>query len=126
MHKSQKTYYFCNNCGKQGHVFGHCKLPITSVGIVAFRRIDKDIRYLLICRKDSLGFIEFLRGKYPLYNSDYIQTLINEMTVQEKTKLMTKSFEELWRCLWGDYIGLQYRGEERHAKEKFTQINLNV
>ena len=26
----------CNNCGKTGHSFHHCKLPITSYGIILF------------------------------------------------------------------------------------------
>ena len=80
----------------------------------------------MICRKDSLGYIEFLRGKYPLYNKEYIQTLIDEMTVHEKEKLVSNSFEKLWKSLWGDFIGIQYRSEEKHAKEKFTQIQRGI
>ena len=26
----------CNNCGKQGHSFHQCKLPVTSYGIILF------------------------------------------------------------------------------------------
>ena len=38
-------YSFCNNCGKQGHLYHQCKRPITSIGIVAFRNIhDKKLR----------------------------------------------------------------------------------
>jgi hypothetical protein len=29
---------FCNNCGKSGHLFHQCKHPITSNGIVLFRK----------------------------------------------------------------------------------------
>ena len=76
------TYQFCNNCGKQGHLYNQCKNPIISSGIVAFRKKTK-FEYLMICRKDSLGYVEFIRGKYPLYNKEYILTLINEMTVKE-------------------------------------------
>jgi 8-oxo-dGTP pyrophosphatase MutT (NUDIX family) len=101
-------------------------MPITSIGIVAFKKESNVLKYLMICRKDSLGYIEFLRGKYPLYNKEYIQTLIDEMTVHEKEKLISNSFEELWKGLWGDFIGIQYRGEEKHAKEKFTQIQRGI
>ena len=81
-----KLYKFCNNCGKQGHIFNQCKRPITSSGIIAFRKRKNTnkMEYLMICRKDSLGYIDFLRGKYPLYNKQYILTLINEMTLQKK------------------------------------------
>ena len=54
-----------------------------------------------------------------MYNKEYIQTLIDEMTVHEKEKLISNSFEELWKGLWGDFIGIQYRGEEKHAKGFF-------
>ena len=30
-----KNYQYCNNCGKQGHIFQNCKKPIISSGIVA-------------------------------------------------------------------------------------------
>lgn len=122
----QRTYHFCNNCGKQGHMFNNCKLPIISIGIVSFRKTEKGLQYLLICRKDSLGFIEFLRGKYPLYNKEYILNLINEMTVSEKAMLLKENFLDLWKYLWGDFIGVQYKNEERHAYEKFTQIKRGI
>ena len=119
-----KTYQYCNNCGKQGHVFNQCKIPISSNGVIAFRKRKdtNEIEYLMICRKDSLGYIDFLRGKYPLYNKEYILTLIDEMTVLEKQNLLNMEFDELWNNLWGDFIGLQYRTEEKMAKDKFIQI----
>ena len=121
-----KTYNFCNNCGKQGHLYQHCKSPITSIGIIAFKKVDDEYRYLMICRKDSLGYVEFMRGKYPLYNNEYIQNIINEMTIQEKANLLTKEFDELWKDLWGDFFGVQYRSEEKNAKEKFYQIREGI
>ena len=119
------TYQFCNNCGKQGHLYNQCKNPIISSGIVAFRKKTK-FEYLMICRKDSLGYVEFIRGKYPLYNKGYILTLINEMTVKEKQNVLNCEFSELWRTLWGDYVGLQYRGEENSATDKFLQIKRGI
>ena len=68
---------YCNNCGKTGHVFHQCKVPITSIGVIAFRINDNnDIEYLLIRRKDTLGFIDFLRGKYSLINKEYILSML--------------------------------------------------
>ena len=122
----QKSHQFCNNCGKQGHLYNHCKVPITSIGIIGFKKVDNNFKYLLICRKDSLGFIEFLRGKYPLYNKDYIQNLIDEMTISEKQNLLTLTFDQLWKNLWGEFIGIQYRGEEKHSRDKFRQIKRGI
>ena len=102
----QKSHNFCNNCTNQGHLFNQCKMPITSVGIVSFIKEKDTLKYLMICRKDSLGYIEFLRGKYPLYNKDYIQTLVDEMTISEKERIISNSFDDLWKGLWGDFIGI--------------------
>ena len=121
-----RSNQFCNNCGKQGHLFNHCKIPITSIGIICFNKEQNNNKYLMICRKDSLGYIEFLRGKYPLYNKDYIQTLVDEMTINEKNKIISLSFDELWSELWGDYVGLQYRNEEKHSRDKFNQIKRGI
>ena len=88
---SLKPYHYCNNCGKSGHVFNQCKSPILSIGILTFRK-NKDglIEFLMICRKDTLGYVDFLRGKYPLYNKLHLLNIINEMTVDEKNKLLNK------------------------------------
>ena len=111
-----------------GHSYNQCCKPITSLGMVAFNKLlDKDcLKYLLICRKDSLGYVEFMRGKYPLYNQEYIQNIINEMTIQEKANLLTKDFNSLWKELWGDYYGVQYKTEEKSASEKFYQVKEGI
>ena len=117
---------FCNNCGKIGHSYNQCSKPIISLGIIAFNKQYNNLKYLLICRKDSLGYVEFIRGKYPLYNQTYIQNLINEMTISEKNKLLTKDFADLWKDLWGDYFGTQYKSEENLSRNKFNNIKEGI
>ena len=119
---ASKTYNFCNNCGKTGHAYHLCKLPITSIGIIAFKATEDKLKYLMIRRKDSLGYVDFMRGRYPLHNKNYLINIINEMTNQEKENLLNKSFDDNWSNLWGENIGIQYRGEERTSKEKFKQL----
>ena len=84
-----KNFQFCNNCGRNGHLFHSCKKPISSLGIICFTFHDNKLKFLLICRKDTLGYVDFIRGKYPLYNKDYIQNIIDEMTLYEKKKILT-------------------------------------
>ena len=95
-----KYYDVCNNCGKQGHTFKQCKNPITSFGVIIFRIHQNQRQYLMIRRKDTLGYIDFMRGKYSMSNQNYILNMFKQMTVQEKHKLMTYTFEELWKDLW--------------------------
>ena len=94
---------YCNNCGKNGHMFHQCKLPITSYGIIAFRENPFNgnaLEYLMIRRKDTLGFVDFMRGKYSIYNKDYILNMIKQMTNEEKDRLITVPFSKLWEDLW--------------------------
>ena len=86
------TYNLCNNCGKQGHLFQDCKMPIISIGIILFRKSDRGFEYLMIRRKDSFGFSDFLRGKYAIYNKNYITNIVDEMTINEKKRILNKDF----------------------------------
>lgn len=119
---------FCNNCGNLGHAFHHCKKPITSIGTIVYKRNENlnTLKYLLICRKDTLGFVDFMRGKYILNDKSYIQNIINEMTNDEKHRLMTFDFNQLWKQLWGNTIGIQYRGEENISKDKFNKLKEGI
>ena len=121
-----KSFNFCNNCGKTGHQFHSCKHPITSVGLISFRMFNNKLQYLMIRRKHSLGFVEFMRGKYPLYNYNYLLNIFNEMSVYEKEKIRNSSFDELWNYLWGENVGIQYRGEEKTSREKYESLIIGI
>jgi len=113
----------CNNCGKQGHMFHQCKLPITSYGIILFRYNNNEIEYLMLRRKDSFGFIDLLRGKYVLTNLEQIQSIFNEMSIEEKERVKTQDFQTLWKNMWGETIlGSQYRSEEILSQKKFDTL----
>ena len=87
---------YCNNCGNEGHLYRHCRLPVLSYGILC---IDKD-KVLMIQRKDSLSYIEFLRGKYGIYDSKYLVKLFNGCSLEERDNIKNLSFDELWIKLW--------------------------
>jgi ADP-ribose pyrophosphatase YjhB (NUDIX family) len=88
----------CNNCGREWHVYKQCKSPITSNGII---NVNEKKEYLMICRKKTLGYVDFLRGKYLMTSKNHITNLISEMTTQEKKDLTEKKFNDLWGDLWG-------------------------
>ena len=115
----------CNNCGKQGHLFYLCKLPIISYGIIVFRIKDTVVEYLMIRRKDSFGYIDFIRGKYSPYYIEQIQNSINEMSISEKNTLMTEPFSNLWKNMWGT-SQINYKGEETSSFKKFELIKNGV
>lgn len=128
-----KTYYslskqFCNNCGKQGHVYNQCKVPITSIGIITFRiNNNAELEYLMICRKHTLGFIDFMRGKYLPTNKEYILNMMKQMTDHEKRNLVALPFADLWKDIWGnESISVQYKMEENTSRDRFAALVAGV
>ena len=118
----------CNNCGKPGHLFNHCKMPITSTGVIAFRYTTSgSIEYLLIRRKETLGYIDFMRGKYSVQNKDYIMNMLKQMTEHEKSRLLTTDFDTLWKDIWGDgFYNSRYKIEESISREKHISLSVGI
>lgn len=116
----------CLNCGIRGHTFRECRLPVMSYGVIAIKPtlVEGHIepRYLMIRRKDSLSYVEFLRGKYKLTNHAYIQLLCNEMTSMERERLLTIPFTDLWYALWNGQHTRQFRNESDVAQSTFNTL----
>lgn len=115
---------YCANCGAAGHLFKSCNHPITSYGIICYRlKCDLDCvypEYLMVQRKDSLSYVEFLRGKYDLEKRQYICKLFSHMTDKERRQIQRKSFDSLWRYLWQIDECNAYQREYNEAKRKFN------
>jgi 8-oxo-dGTP pyrophosphatase MutT (NUDIX family) len=117
----------CNNCGKQGHQFHQCKLPIISYGMIVFRCSEKDIQYLMIRRKNSFGYIDFIRGKYTLDDLEHLQSIFNEMSIEEKELIKHNNFETLWKTMWNiRETGNQYKVEEIMSQKKFEILKNGI
>ena len=116
---------FCNNCGGRGHLFRMCKDPVLSCGILlidhAHLPVDPaETRVLMIRRKDSMSFAEFLRGKYDPLNLPYVGTLVKNMTLKEQVAIATEPFETLWKNLWGDD---RSSSDFQTSKERFYSLD---
>jgi 8-oxo-dGTP pyrophosphatase MutT (NUDIX family) len=113
----------CSNCGRPGHFFRECHEPITSLGLLVFRESTPNcVQWLLVRRKDTLGFIELMRGKYELRDEEGIRALIEQTTVAERTRLQTKPFSDLWLALWNGPASRRYHNEFEQAKAKFAVL----
>ena len=115
----------CSNCGKPGHFFRECREPITSLGILAFRRpvaSASATEWLLIRRRVSIGFIEIMRGKYEQRDLASLQTLVDQSTISERESLIGRTFPDLWRELWNGPASRRYQAEYDQSKAKFDII----
>ena len=122
---SKKTLY-CGNCGKYGHIYRKCLAPIISTGIIIFKKEDNIIKYLLVRRKDTLGFVEFMRGKYNLENVAYINKLFEIMTFDERNMIVHYNFDYLWNKLWMKQDNKQYHNEYDSSKKKFNILKEGI
>ena len=110
---------YCNNCGGRGHVFKTCKDPITSCGVLLLREIYEpmklpnnpdNVSVLMVKRKDSMAYMEFIRGKYSMDSLDLVKRLIANMTIEEQKKIVNEDFDTLWMDMWG-------KGRDTHSIE---------
>jgi 8-oxo-dGTP pyrophosphatase MutT (NUDIX family) len=127
---------FCNNCGLRGHPFRECPDPILSCGILLLRNrqaqatpatlpIDvNDLEVLMVRRKDSMSYTEFIRGKYDPLNMAYVTMLLENMTQVEIARLQSEPFETLWVRLWNSIE--KFESEFKRAQEKFDSVRAIV
>ena len=118
----------CRNCGINGHLYKDCIHPIMSFGIVCYQIDDiNNLKNLMIQRKDSLSFMEFIRGKYNTSDVTYIKQLISSMTYNEKHLLMRKQFDDIWNYAWyqNNASNIKHTSEYTESKYKFDYLNTN-
>ena len=116
---------YCNNCGNKGHLFRTCRDPVLSCGLLLIDSpvlpvSPENIRILMIRRKDSMSFAEFMRGKYDPADEQYVATLIKNMTLKEQAAIASEPFETLWKQLWGDD---RASADYVPSREKFNQLD---
>jgi len=95
------------------------------MGIILFQKNEESGRheYLMVRRRNTIGFVEFMRGKYTLDNYKYILSIFTIMTISEREQILTSTFDELWESLWMNKNVRQYQNEYSHSKKKFDILN---
>lgn len=116
-HKESKL---CINCNKYGHTCKHCHQPITSFGIINLKKVNNELYYLMICRKDTFNYVEFLRGRYEPNDVDYLGSLLEGMTISERELIINNDFDFLWNKLWIKKSQERFNKEYYNSKKKFN------
>jgi 8-oxo-dGTP pyrophosphatase MutT (NUDIX family) len=140
---------YCNNCNKSGHYYSNCKEPIVSYGIICinvvndklldelkinkkdinyngvedihnFYLLKSNIKFLMVQRRYTLGYIEFIRGRYNVENVDGVGALFEQMIQDEIDKIASSNYDQLWLEFWGPK---QKKNSEYYiAKGKFDNL----
>jgi len=99
-------------------------LNVNNINLLSQYR-DK-IKFLMIRRKNSLNYIEFLRGKYEQNDLVHIQKLFNLMTIEENLKIKNSNFDNLWNELWKETARNKiYQKEFNSSLNKFNYLKSN-
>ena len=154
--QDSRRIIYCANCGEEGHIVRECDNPLTSFGLITFKTIytkeqdEQDlnseltrivpttekqyplVKFLMIQRKDTMGYIDFLRGKYPsddilgrnrMTRKDIRKNYIDEMIDTERDNIKQKSFDEMWDLLWVNKNSRPYKNEKNSAYRHFKEFH---
>jgi 8-oxo-dGTP pyrophosphatase MutT (NUDIX family) len=114
----------CTNCGKFGHLKRKCIEPIISLGIICFKNdpeTDK-LLYLMVMRKHTIAFIDFIRGHYRLNDIPRLNYLFKYMTPDEKDFIVKNDFHFIWKSIWLITESKRFIKECNDSVVKFNKI----
>ena len=67
-----------------------------SYGLACCKYIDNVLHVLMIKKKYTYSFFEFVFGKYPKFDRSKLEALFDTMTYREKTDILEMDFDKLW------------------------------
>ena len=148
---NKNGHMFCTNCGTSGHVYRQCTEPVSSYGVLVFRYVHRSSEWpqnsefckntrcstglgsitpqvLLIQRKDTLGYMDIMRGRYKLNDLDYISKQLKGITHKEHDALLHGDFNTMWDALWNsDADSIQrYSHSKQQSSEKLDALRKGV
>lgn len=96
-----------------------------SYGIILSAIVSDQPQFLLHRRRDTYEYIAFIKG---LWTRNDLPTLIARMTKQEKDRILTYTFKELWDDLWVTRDSFVYNDSKTYARgyKKFTSAKNTI
>ena len=98
----------------------HSKKSIHSYGIILFAKDGPDLKYLIYQRRDNYEYIDILRGNWS--TEERFQELMKALSDEEKERLRSYTFKELWDDLWIARGSRVHTNGYERAKKKYEQI----
>lgn len=83
-------------------------------------------KFLMIKRKNSLGFLEFIRGRYEISDYQKIVKFFEHMSEEEIDLIKTNEFDDIWKIIWKKTAHLKiYEEEYNKSRKKFEILKYN-
>ena len=105
--------------------------PVISYGIILYHldETSRDAKYLIVRRRHSMAFLDFIRGKYFNMDRDYMCKLyLTQVTAFERELLQSKTFDELWCYVWNtsakESPSSKYHQQYLKSKRRWYDLNL--
>lgn len=116
----------CANCGKYGHMYRSCTEPVTSFGIICFTYRHDFPEFIMIQRKDSLSYVEFIRGKYSIHDYTYLPNLFSGFSIEERYRILKYDFDTMWSSFWRHNQFRNHYKEYERSLELFNCLKNGV
>lgn len=91
----------------------------TSYGIVLYTKVNEEYFFLCGKRRDTIPYIDFLLVKYENRN---LRKYFSLMTKEEKHRLLSYSFDDIWNNLWVSHNCVGYTSRYLRSKQHFEQF----
>lgn len=98
-----------------------------NINNISNNNINENIKFLMVQRKNSLGYLEFMRGRYNIDNISSLIHLLEQMTPEELNDIDTIDFDILWNNLW-DSNNIRNKNHHKEyitSRHKFYQLKLS-
>ena len=114
---------FNNNKNKVSYYDIDNNYNLNMSNIFKFNKYIRMVQFLLVRRKHSLNYIDFIKGKYNLMDIDNIVNMFNHMSISEVENIKHDSFNDLWNKLWNKTANYKiYNNEMIQSGEKFNKM----
>jgi len=88
-----------------------------------FNEYNNSIKFLLVNRRHSLNYIDFIRGNYNINDLDKINNICSLMSMDEINMIKNNNFSTLWYNLWlKNSYKKKYLEEMNSSKNKFNHL----
>lgn len=121
------VYAYCNQVIKCGRMYHRDLVECNMHGMEHLDREkdvhckDGDLVFLLVERKDTVGFLNLVQGAYSdtsPYKERKVKRYLYELTCNERKKLCTTPFHELWK------IAGSNKRDARKAEKRLEKLNV--